>query len=211
MARHRSRLAVTVAPAPSWSLMRWAICSACPSRRASMSCNESSTSPFSSGKLHRSVTTLRVNSTLPAPMNATFTMGSTIPPGPNLGTDSLHAPPGELRPGETPPAGPGYRGPHPAQVVGVTMVVGEGPLRDIAVQMIGRDVDLCALDGPLEQAPEVLDPVRVNITGHILAAGVVDRLVGVVSLHAVVAAVFVGEQRRSWLDPLVDVLLERRC
>src|ERR1035437_5025659 len=39
-----------------------------------MSCSDSSRSPCSSPKLHKSVTTLRVNSTLPAPINATLTM-----------------------------------------------------------------------------------------------------------------------------------------
>src|SRR5674476_784582 len=67
-------LEVILAPAPLCVLIRLASASAYPSRSASMSCSDSSRSPCSSPKLHKSVTTLRVNSTLPAPINATLTM-----------------------------------------------------------------------------------------------------------------------------------------
>src|SRR5665647_742116 len=74
MAVSRSMLETTLAPAPLWPLIRLASASAYPSRSASMSCSDSSRSPCSSPKLHKSVTTLRVNSTLPVPINAILTM-----------------------------------------------------------------------------------------------------------------------------------------
>ena len=62
------------------------------------------------------------------------------------------------------------------------MVVGEGALGDVAVQVGRGNVDLRALDRPLEQAPEVLYAVGMDIAGDVLAAGVVDLLDGEVFL-----------------------------
>src|SRR5579862_6830674 len=77
----RSSVADTVAPAPVWLTMRSASCSAKRRRSAPMSWRDSSRSSRSSVKLQRSVTTLRVNSMLPAPTKATFSMGAVSQPG----------------------------------------------------------------------------------------------------------------------------------
>src|SRR6516165_2143621 len=69
----RSADAVTLAPDPVCATILVARACAWASRSALTSCSARSRSPLSSGEVHRSVTTLRVNSTLPAPMNATLT------------------------------------------------------------------------------------------------------------------------------------------
>jgi hypothetical protein len=83
---------------------------------------------------------------------------------------------GQLRPGEASTVDVAAHRPHPAQVVRPAVVVGEGPLGDVTVQMRWSDVDLAPLDRPLEQAPEVLDAVRVDDARQVLALAVVDLL-----------------------------------
>lgn len=77
-----------------------------------------------------------------------------------------------------------------------------GPLGGVAVQVAGRDMDLRALDRPLEQAPVVLDAVRVNDAADVLALGVIDLLHSEVLFQAFVGLVRVREHRRHSKEPL---------
>ena len=59
--------------------------------------------------------------------------------------------------------------------------------------MLGADLVERAHDGPLEQAPDVLDAVRVNVSDDPLLRRVVDRPVdGVIVFDSDVGAEFVG-------------------
>jgi len=64
--------------------------------------------------------------------------------------------PRQLRPSEAPTRSATQRQPNPAEVVAVPVVVGERPLGDVGVQVLGSDVDLRTLDRTLQQAPEVV-------------------------------------------------------
>lgn len=57
------------------------------------------------------------------------------------------------------------------------MVVAEDPLVHVAVEVSLGHVDLRAFDGALQDRPETLQGVRVDISDHVFTL-VVDRLVG---------------------------------
>ena len=65
----------------------------------------------------------------------------------------------------------------------------------LAVHVTPRDVNLGALDGPLEDQPEVLDPVRVDVATHVaggLSASVGDDVMVEVLAEVPVGARLVG-------------------
>lgn len=70
-------------------------------------------------------------------------------------------------------------------------------------------MNLCALDRPLENRPDVLDPVRVDDAADVLTAVVVDLLDSEIIFQPDVGLVGIGEQGGASLDPFVDMLLNR--
>ena len=67
----------------------------------------------------------------------------------------------------------------------LTLVETEGLFIEVAEQMVGIDTDISSLDRPLQEAPKILDPVRVDASAHKLD-GVVDRRVDVILGEAAV-------------------------
>jgi hypothetical protein len=85
------------------------------------------------------------------------------------------------------------------EAVAVALVSGvesKGLLVRVPEQVEGLNADVSALEGPLEQAPEVLDPVGVNVALNV-ADRVVNDLVNVVGVQIGIGAEGIGED----LDP----------
>ena len=105
-------------------------------------------------------------------------------------------------------------------VAGLAGVEAEGFLVEVAEQVERLDADVGALDGPLEQRPEVLDSVGVNLAIDVLL-GVVNDAVNVLALKAVVADPGVGNylsaalrrsrgpERREWRRRTLGTTLAR--
>lgn len=64
--------------------------------------------------------------------------------------------------------GGGQHATEAAAIVDLPLIVTEDLLVDVAFQMNRRDSDVAALDAPLEQAPEVLQPVGVDLADDVL-------------------------------------------
>ena len=79
--------------------------------------------------------------------------------------------------------------PHP--VISFAGIVPEGFFVQIPEQMEGLDVNVGALDGPLQEAPEVLNAVGVNLPVNV-PFGMVDDAVNVVVSEIVVGLERVG-------------------
>src|SRR5262249_43640387 len=69
------------------------------------------------------------------------------------------------------------------------------------------DRDISALEGTLQERPEVLAPVSVDLAVHV-PFGVVDDVVNVVGAQAVVREQFVGVDSRTTPDVFADVALQ---
>lgn len=100
------------------------------------------------------------------------------------------------------------------------VVVPVGVLVTVAVQVLGADLVIDAVDTPLEQGPEILDAVGVDLDllgiavlnrfdhAHVLVAAVVDRLVRVVG--EVVGPMRASQAYECWrLHGLMERPLER--
>lgn len=87
--------------------------------------------------------------------------------------------PRDLIPGEAPPGNHLHDGVEAGEVVGLAVVEGEHPLVDVAEQVERLDGDVGTVQAALEEGPEVLDAVRVDLAIDV-DGGVVDGGVVVV-------------------------------
>ena len=90
-----------------------------------------------------------------------------------------------------------------AKPAGVTkrfaIVVAEYLFIKIAKKMKGLDADIGSFQSAFQKAPEVFEPVGVNLAVNVLF-GMVDNSVIVVLSKALVGFQRIGVERRSWLD-----------
>src|SRR5215208_2539594 len=90
------------------------------------------------------------------------------------------------------------------------MVVPEGVLIDVALEMLAADGVVDPPDAVPEQGPEPLDRVRVDIPDHVHLLRVVDALVSVaLPAQLVVHRVLVGEDYGLRQHLLFDDRLDR--
>ena len=73
----------------------------------------------------------------------------------------------------------------PAQVRICPSVVGKHPLIHVAKQVVGIDADVRPVEASLQEGPEVLDPVRVNLTDGV-GLGVVDHVVDILGIQSAI-------------------------
>lgn len=115
--------------------------------------------------------------------------------------------PGHFREGEPSPDRHAQNGLESTEIAAVAQVVGEHALIEVAEQMERLDAHVGAVQPALEQAPEVLQPVDVDLAVDVLD-GVIDGLMAVGALKADVADVLVGVQARAVLNVLFDMPLD---
>jgi hypothetical protein len=84
---------------------------------------------------------------------------------------------GELLPCDATATNGRENGGKPTEVGQVAHVVGEHSFVQVAEEMERLNAHVCAMQTPLEQAPEVLNAIRADPTVDVLD-GVVDGLVG---------------------------------
>lgn len=96
----------------------------------------------------------------------------------------------------------------PAAVVLLPLVEAERLLDHVAVKVERLDAHVSPLERPLEQAPEVLQAVRVDGAAHILDR-VIDRRMHILRGEAAIARVRIGEQFRAGLDRSLDHCVQR--
>lgn len=97
-----------------------------------------------------------------------------------------------------------YRQTKPLCVVHVLPgVISQCLFIDVAEQVEGFHADVGPVQAALEQAPGVLDRVRVDISIHVFN-GVIDNAVLIVGFQPVVRLQFIAEDRGPGLDVLTD-------
>ena len=67
----------------------------------------------------------------------------------------------------------------------------------VGIKVAGENADVRSLDAPLEEGPEVLGSIRVDLAAYELDGVVIYRLVPVAGLEAAVADERVGEDLRA--------------
>jgi hypothetical protein len=92
-------------------------------------------------------------------------------------------------------------------VIALAFVVAERLLIQIAEQMEGLDADVGSFQAALQQRPEILDPVRVDVAVNVLFR-VVHELVNVVRIEAGIGRQFIGEDFRARFDICAHFLLQ---
>jgi len=91
-------------------------------------------------------------------------------------------------------------------IVALPRIEAESLLIQIAEQVERFHADIGAFDAALQEAPEVFNPVSVNIPLHVLT-GMVNDLMRVFPRQSVVAAMMVGVEHGPLLDMLPNGLL----
>lgn len=84
------------------------------------------------------------------------------------------------------------------------VVVAESLFVNVAEQVEGFDANIGAAQSALEQAPEVLQPIGMDLAANV-GLGVVDELVDVFGLESEVSGGFIGEDMGSRFDGCFDV------
>lgn len=90
-------------------------------------------------------------------------------------------------------------------IVGGSLIVSEGLLIDIAIQVERGDGNVSAFEGPLEQGPEILNPVRMDLASHV-GGQVVNKLVQVGQANHVVGRSGIGVDVGTRFNMLADVI-----
>ena len=96
-----------------------------------------------------------------------------------------------------------------AAVIVLALVEAKSLLIEIAKQMKGLDADVGSFQAALQQRPEILDPVRVDIAIDV-AFRVVDHLMHVIGIQSVVGAPCIAENVGAALDIFADESLKGR-
>jgi len=96
----------------------------------------------------------------------------------------------------------------PALVCVLPLVEAHGLLIEITEQVERLDRHVGALDGALQERPEVLQAVGVDLAAHVSHA-MVDDAVDVFGLKTLVGPRGIGVNVRAWLDVLLNVRLKR--
>ncbi len=81
-------------------------------------------------------------------------------------------------------------------VLAFSFIKSERLLVKITEKMEGFNANVCAFDAALQEAPKVLNPVRVNLTVNVLFR-VVNHLVNLISVKAAITFPAIGEQFRA--------------
>src|SRR5258708_6840960 len=115
---------------------------------------------------------------------------------------------GELRIGHPLPDDLRHRETETVCVVHVgPVVIPERLFVDVAEQVEGLDGNVGTVKAALQQTPEVLHGVGVNVPVHVLN-GVIDDRVLVVTVKAAIREKFVTEDRRAYRDVVADFALK---
>lgn len=96
----------------------------------------------------------------------------------------------------------------PLPIVADALIETERLLVDIPEQMERLDADVRPVDGPLQQAPEVLQAVGVDLAPDV-GLGMVDGLMEVVRLQSFVGLQRISVDARTRLDMLANLGLQR--
>src|SRR6266852_1303963 len=89
----------------------------------------------------------------------------------------------------------------------LALIVAERLLVEVTEQMERLDADVCAFQAALEQRPEILDPVRMDVALDVLL-GVIHKLMDVIFIEAGVGRQFIGEQFRAADHVRPDLFLQ---
>jgi len=89
----------------------------------------------------------------------------------------------------------------------VRLFVAERLLVDVAAQVVGLDADVGPVQAALQERPEVLHGVGVDVAVGVLD-GVIDDGVLIVGFQTVVGEQFIGEDRGSGFNVITDVFLK---
>lgn len=91
----------------------------------------------------------------------------------------------------------------------LAVIVAERELRQVQRQVCLAHIVERAHDATLQQAPEAIQVRRVNVAAHILALGMVDRLVRELTVQTGIASVFIsGDQRHPLVYRLTHELTQ---
>ena len=82
----------------------------------------------------------------------------------------------ESRIGQSPPGSSGHDFLKPLTVIAFPLIEPENLFVNVTLEVPRHHADVRAVDAPLEQRPEVFNPVRVTVTANVLL-GVVDHFV----------------------------------
>jgi hypothetical protein len=104
----------------------------------------------------------------------------------------------------------GKRQREPSAVIVVALVVTKRLFVKIPERMERLDAHVCAFQPALQERPEVLDAVRVDVPLNV-AFGVVDHLMDIIDRQAVVGTPSVAEYTRAALDIFAHNALQRRA
>lgn len=91
----------------------------------------------------------------------------------------------------------------PGGVAGLPVVIAIGLLIKVSEQVERLNADVSSLDGPLQETPEVLNPIGVNLAPDV-CLGMVNDLVGVGVCQIIVGLERVCVDLRTWLNHVAD-------
>src|SRR5690349_6593523 len=72
------------------------------------------------------------------------------------------------------------------------------------------NADICALESPLYETPEILKAVRVNFS-HYISVGMVNDLMDVLFVQPAIAVAVIGRKMRAALDVFFHQSMKRRA
>lgn len=107
--------------------------------------------------------------------------------------------PRQLLPRQPPPDNPRHHAQEPRAVVAVPLVEAEALFIEVAEQVPRHHADVGSVEHALQEAPGILDPVRVDPAVDV-GFRVVDRFVNVVRVQALIGRQRIGEHCRTGLD-----------
>jgi hypothetical protein len=92
----------------------------------------------------------------------------------------------------------------------IASVQAERNLVNIAAKMLRANVVPCAIDAPLQQCPNTLNRVRVDLASRILPAAMVDgAVIEPKAVQTLIAACLVSVNHRTGLHVIMDGLMQR--
>lgn len=95
------------------------------------------------------------------------------------------------------------------QIVRLPLVVPEGLFVEVAEEVKRLTRDIRPLDGPLQQGPEVLHPVRPHLPPDVLFGIMTDRLMDILGRQPYVAGIRVRVDPAPLADGILDLRLKR--
>src|SRR5579875_1345158 len=93
-------------------------------------------------------------------------------------------------------------------IAGLAIVVTESLFVQITEEMEGFDADIRSLQAALQERPEILDSVRMNLLVYVCLC-MVDHVMDILAIQTVVGNLRIGEDFRSSFDVLANLGMER--